>query len=108
MPFAQVYPCYTAKVERKWYTKEQVDEIILWLTGYNQAQLETQITQEVSFKDFFWEAPKIHPKASEITGVICGYRVEDIEDPLMQKIRQLDKLIDELAKWKSMDKILRK
>ncbi len=108
MEFAKVYPCYTDKAERKWYTKEQVDTIICWLTGYTQNELEKQIAKKIDFETFFREAPKMHPNISMIKWVVCGHRVEDIEDPLMQKIRYLDKLIDELAKGKKMENILRK
>ena len=105
--FAKVYPLYVQKAERKNRTKEEVDRIIRWLTGYSQAQLERQIEQESDLKTFFARAPAFHPNSSLIEGVICGVRVEEIEDPLMQKIRYLDKLIDELAKGKAMEKILR-
>ncbi len=108
MPFANVYPLYIQKVEKKGRTKTEVDDIISWLTGYDEKLLQQQIDKNVDFETFFGEAPQINPNASKITGVICGYRVEDIEDELMQKIRYLDKLIDELAKGKSMEKILRK
>lgn len=108
MPFANVYPLYIQKVEKKGRTKAEVDDIISWLTGYDEKLLQQQIDKNVDFETFFGEAPQINPNASKITGVICGYRVEDIEDELMQKIRYLDKLIDELAKGKSMEKILRK
>jgi hypothetical protein len=107
MKFATVYPLYIKKVERKNRTKEEVDKIILWLTGYNQAGLQRQIEQGNDFKTFFAQAPSINPNTSLIKGVICGVRVEEIEDPLMQKIRYLDKLIDELAKGKALEKILR-
>jgi hypothetical protein len=107
MKFSKVYPMYLQKAERKNRTKEEVDKIICWLTGYNQDGLERQIEQGKDFESFFGEAPAIHPNSSLIKGVICGIRVEEIEDPLMQKIRYLDKLIDELAKGKSMEKILR-
>jgi len=107
MKFAKIYPLYVAKAERKNRTKEEVDQIICWLTGYGQAGLERQIDLENDIQTFFAEAPAIHPNSSLITGVVCGVRVEDITDPLMQKIRHLDKLIDELAKGKAMDKILR-
>lgn len=107
MPFAKVYPCYIQKAEKKGRTKAEVDTIIRWLTGYKQQQLQKHIDQEVDLQTFFDKAPQINPKASKITGVICGYRVEEIEDKLMQKIRYLDKLIDELAKGKTMEKILR-
>jgi hypothetical protein len=106
-PFAGVYPHYVQKAERKNRTKEEVDHIICWLTGYNQAGLQQQIEQENDFETFFAQAPAMHPNCSLIKGVICGVRVEEIEDPLMQKIRYLDKLIDELAKGKTMEKILR-
>jgi hypothetical protein len=105
--FAKVYPLYVQKAERKNRTKEEVDKIICWLTGYNQAGLQQQIEQENDMETFFAQAPAIHPHSSLIKGVVCGVRVEEIEDPLMQKIRYLDKLIDELAKGKAMEKILR-
>jgi hypothetical protein len=105
--FARVYPLYVQKAQRKNRTKEEVDQIICWLTGYNQAGLQQQIEQENDFETFFAQAPAIHPNSSLIKGVVCGVRVEEIEDPLMQKIRYLDKLIDELAKGKAMEKILR-
>ena len=105
--FASVYPFYVQKAERKNRTKEEVDQIICWLTGYDQAGLQQQIEQENDFETFFDQAPAIHPNSSLIKGVVCGVRVEEIEDPLMQKIRYLDKLIDELAKGKAMEKILR-
>ena len=108
MSFAGVYPHYVAKVVKKDRTKEEVDEVIRWLTGYTKAGLEKQIEKKISFREFFEKSPKFNPNASLIKGVVCGIRVEDIEDPLMQKIRYLDKLIDELAKGKSMEKILRK
>lgn len=108
MIFAGVYPHYIAKAEKKGRTKEEVDEIICWLTGYTRAGLQKQIDQRTDFETFFAKAPKLNPNVSKITGVICGYRVEDIEDPLMQKVRYLDKLVDELAKGKAMEKILRK
>lgn len=108
MAFARVYPLYIAKVEKKGRTKAEVDEIIFWLTGYDKKTLQQVIAKEIDFETFFKKAPKLNPKAKLITGVICGYRVEEIEDKLMQKIRYLDKLIDELAKGKTMDKILRK
>jgi hypothetical protein len=106
MSFASVYPLYIKKVERKGRTKAEVDEIIFWLTGYTQQSLQKQIKSD--FETFFSDAPKMNPNVSKITGVICGYRVEEIEDKLMQKIRYLDKLVDELAKGKAMEKILRK
>ncbi len=106
--FTNVYPLYIQKAERKGRTKAEVDEIIFWLTGYNKQTLQRQIDNKIDLKSFFGQAPQINPNVSKITGVICGYRVEEIEDKLMQKIRYLDKLIDELAKGRSMDKILRK
>ena len=108
MIFAGVYPHYITKVEKKGRTKEELDEVICWLTGYTRAGLQKQIDQSCDFETFFAKAPKLNPNVSKITGVICGYRVEDIEDPLMQKVRYLDKLVDELAKGKAMEKILRK
>jgi hypothetical protein len=108
MPFSRVYPLYIAKVERKGRTKAEVDEVIFWLTGYNAKTLQQQIDKNVDFETFFAKAPKLNSNVSLITGVICGYRVEEIEDPLMQKVRYLDKLIDELAKGRTMEKILRK
>jgi len=107
MPFAEVYPLYVAKAERKGRTKEEVDAVIFWLTGYDQAGLLDQIERKTDFETFFAQAPAMHPNRSLIKGVICGVRVEEIEDPLMQKIRQMDKLVDELAKGKAMEKILR-
>lgn len=108
MSFASVYPHYINKAEKKGRTKEDVDEIIFWLTGYNQKGLQQILDRKTDFETFFAEAPKMNPNVSKITGVICGYRVEDIEDKLMQQIRYLDKLVDELAKGKAMEKILRK
>jgi len=108
MSFASVYPLYIKKAERKGRTKAEVDDIIFWLTGYNEQTLQQLIDDKIDFETFFNHAPQINSNISKITGVICGYRVEDIEDKLMQKIRYLDKLIDELAKGKAMDKILRK
>jgi len=108
MAFARVYPLYIAKVERKGRTKAEVDTIIHWLTGYDEQALQHQIETGVNFETFFAQAPQLNPNVSKITGLICGYRVEEIEDKLMQKIRYLDKLIDELAKGRAMDKILRK
>jgi hypothetical protein len=105
--FAGVYPLYIQKAERKNRTKEEVDQIICWFTGYDQAGLEQQINSENDFETFFAQAPAIHPNSALVTGVVCGVRIEEIEDPLMQKIRILDKLIDELAKGKTMEKILR-
>lgn len=107
MSFAGVYPHYIAKAEKKGRTKAEVDEIIEWLTGYDAMALEQILDNKTNFEDFFANA-KFHPNASMITGVICGYRVEDIEDKFMQQVRYLDKLIDELAKGKAMEKILRK
>ncbi len=107
MKFAKVYPLYVQKAERKNRTQKEVDRIICWLTGYGQAGLQRQIEQENDFETFFAQAPGIHPNSALIKGVVCGVRVEEIEDPLMQKIRYLDKLIDELAKGKTMEKILR-
>jgi hypothetical protein len=108
MSFASVYPHYINKVEKKGRTKEELDTIIHWLTGYDKKALQDQVDNKTAFEDFFAQAPQLNPNVSKITGVICGYRVEDIEDPLMQKVRYLDKLVDELAKGKTMDKILRK
>ena len=105
--FSSVYPLYVQKAERKGRTKEEVDRIICWLTGYSEAGLQQQLQQESDFETFFARAPAIHPNSSLIKGVVCGVRVEEVEDPLMQKIRYLDKLIDELAKGKLMEKILR-
>jgi hypothetical protein len=105
--FSKVYPLYVQKAERKSRTKEEVDQIICWLTGYTQPELTKQIEQQSDFKTFFAQAPAIHPNVSLIKGVVCGVRVEDIKDPLMQRIRYLDKLIDELAKGRAMEKILR-
>jgi len=105
--FASVYPLYIKKAEAKGRTKEEVDAVIFWLTGYNKQTLQQQIDKKSDFETFFAEAPKINPNASKITGVICGYRVEEIEDKLIQKMRYLDKLVDELAKGKKMEKILR-
>lgn len=107
MKFSDVYPLYVKKAERKNRTKEEVDQIIRWLTGYDQEGLQAQIDQEYDFENFFDQSPAMHPNTSLIKGVVCGVRVEEIEDPLMQKIRYLDKLIDELAKGKKMEKILR-
>ncbi|WP_316751929.1 DUF2200 domain-containing protein [Pedobacter gandavensis] len=108
MSFAGVYPHYIQKAEKKGRTKDEVDEIIFWLTGYDQQGLQEVIDNKTDFETFFAQAPQLNPNVSKITGVICGYRVEEIEEELMQKIRYLDKLIDELAKGKAMDKILRK
>lgn len=108
MSFAKVYPLYIAKAEKKGRTKEEVDEIIRWLTGYSQEELENQLEKQTDFETFFAEAPQMNDSRTLIKGVICGVRVEDIEEPTMQDIRYLDKLIDELAKGKAMEKILRK
>ena len=105
--FSKVYPLYVQKAERKNRTKDEVDHIIRWLTGYDQGALEKQISQHSDFETFFAKAPAIHPDSSLIKGVVCGIRVEDVQDPLMQKIRYLDKLIDELAKGRTLEKILR-
>jgi hypothetical protein len=107
MEFSKVYPLYVQKAERKNRTKDEVDRVIRWLTGYSQAGLKKQIEKQSDFETFFAQAPAIHPNSSLIKGVVCGVRVEEVEDPLMQKIRYLDKLIDELAKGKAMEKILR-
>ena len=108
MSFARVYPLYNEKAEKKGRTKTEVDEIIRWLTGYSQKQLEAQLKKQTDLETFFAEAPKPNPARALITGMICGVRVEDIKEPTMQEIRYLDKLIDELAKGKTMEKILRK
>ncbi|MBC6163708.1 DUF2200 domain-containing protein [Listeria booriae] len=108
MSFASVYPLYIQKAEKKDRAKAEVDEIIFWLTGYDEASLQQVLGQEIDFETFFAQAPAMNPNASLITGVICGYRVEEIEDKVMQQVRYLDKLIDELAKGKTMEKILRK
>jgi len=107
MKFAKVYPLYVQKAERKNRTREEVDQVICWLTGYSRTELQRQIEQESDFRTFFVQAPAMHPNSSLIKGVVCGIRVEDIEDPLMQKIRYLDKLVDELARGKAMENILR-
>ena len=107
MSFASVYPHYVTKVEKKGRTIAELHEVIVWLTGYDEATLHKIIADKTNFEDFFKNAPQLHPNVSKITGVICGYRVEEIENPLMQKIRYLDKLVDELAKGKAMEKILR-
>ena len=107
MSFASVYPHYVTKAERKGRTKDEVDEIVRWLTGYSQKRLESQLADETDFETFFAEAPKMNPNRSLITGVVCGVRVEEIEEPTMREIRYLDKLVDELARGKSMEKILR-
>ncbi len=106
--FASVYPHYILKAEKKGRTKAEVDEIIFWLTGYNKQSLQQLLENRTDFETFFSNAPRLNPNVVKITGLICGYRVEEIEDKLMQKIRYLDKLVDELAKGKAMDKILRK
>jgi len=108
MSVASVYPLYVMKAEKKGRTKTEVDEIIRWLTGYSQEELEAQLEKQTDFETFFGSAPKLNPLRILIKGVVCGVRVEDIEEPTMQEIRYLDKLIDELAKGKAMDKILRK
>jgi hypothetical protein len=105
---ASVYPHYVAKAEKKGRTKKEVDEIIRWLTGYSQKSLETELEKKTDFETFFAKAPKLNPSRALIKGVICGIRVEDIKEPLMQELRYMDKLIDELAKGKAMEKILRK
>ncbi len=108
MSFARVYPLYITKVEKKGRTKAEVDAVICWLTGYSQKKLQTEIKKETDFETFFAQAPKMNPSRSLIKGVVCGVRVEDIKEPTMREIRYLDKLIDELAKGKTMEKILRK
>ena len=107
MPFSDIYPLYIQKVERKNHAKADVDTVICWLTGYSEAGLALQIESKVDLKTFFDNAPQINPNADKIKGVICGVRVEDIEEPLMQKIRWMDKLVDELAKGRAIDKVLR-
>lgn len=107
MPFSKIYVCYVQKAERKNRTQDEVDEIICWLTGYDHAGLQQQIERGVDMESFFAQAPAFHPNSDLIKGVVCGVRVEAVEDPLMRKIRYLDKLIDELAKGKAMEKILR-
>jgi hypothetical protein len=107
MSFAGVYPHYVAKAEKKGRTKTEVDDVICWLTGYSKKQLAEQINKRTDLEAFFAEAPALHPNATRITGVICGVRIEDIEHPLMRKIRYMDKLVDELAKGRPMEKILR-
>ena len=107
MSFASVYPHYVAKAEKKGRTKEELHQIIHWLTGYDEKALQKILNDKTDFETFFARAPRMNPNVSKITGVICGYRVEEIEDPLMQKIRYLDKLVDELAKGRKMEKILR-
>lgn len=108
MPFSNVYPMYVKKAEAKGRTQAEVEEIVRWLTGYTQKGLAAELARQTDVETFFTKAPKPNPKRSEITGVVCGVRVEDIEDPLIQSVRYLDKLIDELAKGKAMEKILRK
>lgn len=108
MSFAGVYPHYIAKAEKKGRTKAEVDEVIYWLTGYDEKALKKILDNKTNFEDFFNQAPKLNPNAVKITGVICGYRIEEIQDPIMKKARYLDKLIDELAKGRPMEKILRK
>ena len=108
MKFASVYPHYITKAEKKGRTRQEVNDLIFWLTGYDETSLVDILTNETNFETFFNDAPKFNPNASKIKGVICGYRVEEIEDPIMQKVRYLDKIIDELAKGKSLDKIMRK
>ena len=105
--FAGLYPLYVKKVERKGRTKKELDEVICWLTGYTPAGLQRQIKQENDLETFFAQAPALHPNSSLIKGLVCGVRVEEVEDPLMQRIRRMDKLVDELAKGKAMEKILR-
>ncbi len=107
MPFASIYPLYVQKVEKKGRTQAEVDRVICWLTGYSPRALAGRITRGVDLETFFREAPALHPHASKITGVICGVRIEDIDDPLMRRIRYMDKLVDELAKGRPMEKILR-
>ncbi len=106
-PFASIYPHYVSKVERKGHDKDEVDQVIEWLTGYDDAGLERVLADEVDLETFFAQAPAMNPNASLITGVICGHRVEDIDDPLMQQIRYLDKLVDEVARGKKMSAVLR-
>ncbi len=108
MKFASVYPHYVTKATKKGRTQAEVDQVIRWLTGYTAASLAKQLKKEVDFRTFFAEAPKLNPNVGLITGVVCGVRVENVEDPLMQKIRWLDKLVDELAKGRAMEKILRR
>ena len=107
MKFSKVYPLYVQKAERKGRTRDEVDRVICWLTGYSESQLQQQLVRECDFKAFFGEAPLFHPNSSLIKGVVCGVRVEEVEDPLMRKIRYLDKLVDELAKGKALEKVLR-
>ncbi|MES5815176.1 DUF2200 domain-containing protein [Pseudoxanthomonas sp. Soil82] len=105
--FAKVYPMYVQKAERKGRTRAEVDQVIRWLTGYSQAALERQVAREVDFTTFFAEAPTMNPRRGFVTGVVCGVRVEEVEDPLMRQIRILDKLVDELARGKALEKVLR-
>lgn len=107
MTFASIYPLYLAKVERKGKTKAELDQVLMWLTGFDQAGLDAAAASELTLREFFEEIPLLNPAVSQIKGVICGYRVEDIEDPLMQKIRYMDKVVDELARGKKMSSILR-
>jgi hypothetical protein len=107
MSFASVYPLYVAKAEKKGRTKAEVDKVIRWLTGYSQKKLESQINKKTDFENFFADAPELNPSRSLIKGVVCGVRVEELEEPLMREIRYLDKLIDELARGKALDKVLR-
>ena len=107
MPFARVYPLYITKVEKKGRTQTEVDQVIYWLTGYSPEQLQTQIETQVDFETFFAQAPVMNPNTSLITGSICGYKIQEIEDPLMKNIRYMDKLVDELAQGKKIEKILR-
>jgi len=107
-PFAKVYPLYVQKAERKHRTKDEVDQLVRWLTGYDQAGLQTQLDRGADFETFFAEAPAWNPDSALIKGMVCGVRVEEVEDPLMRKIRQLDKLVDELAKGKAIEKILKR
>ena len=108
MSFARVYPLYITKVERKGRTQAELDEVIIWMTGYTKKGLEKQLTKQVDIETFLKEAPRMNPLRSLITGVICGVRIEDITDPLMREVRYLDKLVDEIAKGRAMEKILRK
>ena len=108
MPFASVYPLYVKKAERKKRTREEVDRIVCWLTGYDRAGLKRQIERQTDLETFFAEAPAVHPNAGLVQGVVCGVRVEEVEDPLMRNIRRLDKMVDELAKGRPLEKILRK
>lgn len=108
MPFSKIYDCYIQKVERKWWNINHINTIIFWLTSYNKSQLDTILKKEISIQDFFQQAPQLHPNTNKITWSICGHKIQEIENPLMKKIRFLDKLIDELAQNKPLDKILRK